>query len=159
MSHSRIFKIQDDLTAPYEEISEDDYQENGFIDGFHDYVAKLSKEETEEAYNWLNSSSSHVWHVNKKSGGYYVSLITSEVELYLEKQWALFRNEYFKPLEERDSWLAKSYLGDISGFYFERPGWGYDTEFETLETIYKYCINSNIVRITFRLEGALDYHS
>lgn len=158
MSHSRIFKIQSDMKEPYEEISEDDYYENGFIDGQHDYVESLSQGDIKDAYEWLNTSCAHVWHVNEKDGTFYVTVYTHEIEEYLEKQWDWFRNEYYKPLKERDSYAAKCFLGDPTGFYFEKPGWGTNTEFETLEIIYKKLIRTNSSEITFRLEGALDYH-
>lgn len=158
MSHSRIFKIQSDMKEPYKEISEDDYLENGFIDGHHDYVKSLGLKDTKDAYEWLNTSSSHVWHVDEKNGTFYVTVYTHEIEEYLEKQWGMFRNEYYKPLKDRSSYEAKNHLGDTSGFYFEMPGWAYDTEFETLEVIYRELIRTNSSEITFRLEGALDYH-
>ena len=158
MSHSRIFKIQSDMKEPYEEISENDYYENGFIDGQHDYVESLSPENTKDAYEWLNTSHSRVWHVDEKNGKFYVTVRRHEIEAYLEKQWDLFRNEYYEPLKDRSSYAAKCCLGDPSGFYFDRPGWGYSTEFETLEEIYKELIRTNSSEATFRLEGALDYH-
>lgn len=158
MSHSLIFKIQSNMKEPYEEISEDDYYENGFVNGCHDYVKSLSLEGTKDAYKWLDTSCSRVWHVNGKNGRFYVTVYTHEIEEYLEKQWDYFRNEYYKPLKDRSSYEAKCYLGDPTGFYFERPGWGYDTEFEVLEDIYRELLGTNSSEMTFRLEGALDYH-
>ena len=47
--HSRIFKVNTEyLTEEYKKyipIEESDYYDNGFLDGYHDYVAELSKEE------------------------------------------------------------------------------------------------------------------
>ena len=49
--HSRIFKVQSDLSKDFERLREGDYYDNGFLDSVGDYVSEDT--DTKEDYEWL----------------------------------------------------------------------------------------------------------
>lgn len=159
--HSRIFKLQNDLTQDFEAINEIDFEENGFLDGFHDYVADRGEKDWLESYNWLISCFGEVFKdFHKKDEYYYVNVYKDDLEAFLESQKNKIINEVSKPIDEIYWYGVSLYVnGDDSGFYFYHDN-TYYTDVEFAIHLYRwYFKNKNEEVITFRLEGALDYHS
>lgn len=158
--HSRIFKIQTDLTEPYEKIRESVFENNGFIDGYHDYVAYLDEKETLESYKWLveNCCFKKVFRNFRKEGDYYLADINkTDVVAYLDN----VVDEIKKQIENLENYnfyeIQQLAGGDTSGFYFF-VDFSYYTDTEFLSGLYKYYFEKSDT-ITIRFEGALDYHS
>ena len=167
--HSRIFKLQENLTAEFDPIREWDYEDNGFLSSVGDYVSEDT--DWKDDYDWLsNSSKSILWTVNY---GYSIKIEKGEEEVevpvaYLTvniakaKQWLLDRAQEIVDTIKEEPMKAFSYgvelliLGDKFGFYFDIGG----TYFTDVEFI-KYCVDyyKDKEEVTFRLEGTLDYHS
>lgn len=166
--HSRIFKLQENLTAEFNPIREWDYEDNGFLNTIGDYV----DEDTDwvEDYEWLSEGScSSLWAV---SFGDPIKIEKNEEEIeapvaYLTvniakaKQWLLDRAQKLVDRIKEDLMKAFDYevelliLGDKFGFYFDIGG-SYYTDVEFI----KYCVGyyKDKEEVTFRLEGTLDYH-
>ena len=154
--HSRIFKVQPDQAQEFSEIKEEDYYDNGFLDGYHDCVRELDAEETKDAYLWLGSKSNLYKVKEEKDGHFYVEITKESILEQVEATWERLKKEIRKPLNQRSIWSANNSLSDTSGFYFELDGCYY-TEGEFLEELLKYHIKDQDV-LSFRLEGSLDYH-
>lgn len=161
--HSNIFKLQFNLNEDYQEINEYDFYENGFIDGYHDYVRSLNEEETNDAYNWLVSTKrwKNIFKNFRKENDFYIAEIhKSDVKYYLNQIIELAKQAIdeidFKKID--GLYDIKSLIsGDKFGFYFYFEDVYYtDTEF--LETMFKYYFKDKDF-ITVRFEGSLDYHS
>ena len=179
--HSRIFKVNTEyLTEEYKKyipIEESDYYDNGFLDGYHDYVAELSKEEEYDSYDWLKNciqnrlKNSSVEINNGENKMSYLTLNKEDIKQYLITEFDSAQekiNNIVDILKEnkQDKFTISSGVyninlninGDKGGFYFE---WctGYYTETEFFIEMFEYMIRKNIDSVTMRLEGALDYHS
>ena len=157
--HSRIFKIQTDLTEPYEEIRESVFENNGFIDGYHDYVASLNEQETLDSYKWLvdNRHFRQIFKNFRKEGEYYLADISkSDIVAYLDNVVDLIKNR-LENLKNYDFYDIKQLAGgDTSGFYFFID-FSYYTDNEFATGLYEYYFGDKET-ITVRFEGALDYH-
>ena len=167
--HSRIFKLQENLTAEFDPIREWDYEDNGFLGSVGDYVSEDT--DWKDDYDWLsNSSKSILWKVSfgdpikieKGEKEVKVPVAYLTVNIAKAKQWLLDRAQEIVDTIKEEPMKAFSYgvelliLGDKFGFYFDIGG----TYFTDVEFI-KYCVDyyKDKEEVTFRLEGTLDYHS
>ena len=167
--HSRIYKLQENLTAEFEPIREWDYESNGFIDVIGDWVT----DDTDwmDDYEWLSDSSkSELWKVSfgdpikieRDDEEVEVPVGYLTINLAKAKQWLLERAQKVVDLIKEDPMKVFGYgaqeliLGDKFGFYFD-IGDSYYTDVEFI----KYCVEiyRDKEEVTFRLEGTLDYHS
>ena len=170
MSHSRIFKVQSDLSKDFERLREEDYYDNGFLDSVGDYVSENT--DTKEDYEWLASCTmSEVYTVRfegtvELDEGYgdgtismplaYLDIDVDKTKQYIDERLA----DYAEKVAE-DPYFALSYegetmiKGDFGGFYIEEDGWGYTTLFRFLIHVVKLHKTGTV---TYRLEGSLDYH-
>ena len=164
MSHSRIFKLQEQYKKEeYKRIQEYEFYDNGFLDGYHDYVTDDT--DLMEDYQWLAEGSHGELYTVRTDG----STIGDDKDplAYLEvdaTQASEFVNQRLKEYAEKvaadpkfaTSWRGEEMIhGDTGGFYFEVDGWGYMTEFEFLEHVADHYKEGTV---TYRLEGTLDYH-
>ena len=168
--HSRIFKVQSDLSKEFERLREYDYYDNGFLNSVGDYVSEDTN--TKEDYEWLASCTmSEVYTVRfegeiKLDENYgddpvsmplaYLDIDVDKAKQYIEERLS----DYAEKVSE-DPYFALSYegetmiKGDFGGFYIEEDGWGYETLFQFLIRVVK-THEEGIA--TYRLEGSLDYH-
>lgn len=167
MSHSRIFKIQYDLTEEFEQIKEYDFYDNGFIDGYHDGVDGDTDEFDD--YQWLTTSMGEIFqNLRKDSDGHYLV----DVEKESCRKWLYDRFERMEAhiakaeseLTTPDARLSMSWYslrelidGDREGFYFYMDNCYY-TDMEIVRELYEFCFGKGETKITLRLEGTLDYH-
>ena len=167
--HSRIFKLQENLTAEFDPIREWDYEDNGFLSSVGDYVSEDT--DWRDDYDWLsNSSKKDLWKVSfdgsikieKGEEEVKVPVAYLAVDIAKAKQWLLDRAQKIADTIKKEPMKAFSYevelliLGDKFGFYFDIGGVYYtDVEF------IRYCVDhyGNKEEVNFRLEGTLDYHS
>lgn len=168
--HSRIFKVQSDLSKDFERLREEDYYDNGFLDSVGDYVNEDT--DVKEDYEWLaKGTMSELYTVRfageiKLEANYlddptsmplaYLDIDVNKTKQYIDKRLADYAERVAK-----DPHFALSYTGeemvngDFGGFYIEEDGWGYETLFRFLVRV----VNLHKEGIaTYRLEGSLDYH-
>lgn len=170
MSHSRIFKVQSDLSKEFHRLREYDYYDNGFLNSVGDYVSEDTN--TKEDYEWLASCTmSELFTVSfegvvDSESDYeddsdsiplaYLDIDVDKTKQYIEKRLTNYAEKVAK-----DPYFALSYegetmiKGDFGGFYIEEDGWGYETLFQFLIRVVK-THEEGIA--TYRLEGSLDYH-
>ena len=168
MSHSRIFKLNCNLESEYKRISQYDFEDNWFIDGYHDYVDGDTDEYDD--YQWLIKSMSTIFKNFRKDGEDYLvdvnladakkylldRLNSAEEKLAAYKEWVKNSDDKNRRCVSRFS-LLDDLRGDQGGFYFYLDDTYYtDVEF-VIEMVEYYLRDKEI--ITFRLEGTLDYHS
>lgn len=168
--HSRIFKVQSDLSKDFQRLREYDYYDNGFLNSVGDYVSEDT--DTKEDYEWLASGTmSELFTVRfegvvDSESDYeddsdsmplaYLDIDVDETKQYIEKRLTNYAEKVAK-----DPYFALSYegetmiKGDFGGFYIEEDGWGYETLFQFLIRVVK-THEEGIA--TYRLEGSLDYH-
>lgn len=168
--HSRIFKVQSDLSKDFERLREGDYYDNGFLDSVGDYVNEDT--DVKEDYEWLAKGTMSELYTVRFEGEVeleqiyeddpvsmplaYLDIDVDKTKQYVDKRLAEYAEKVAK-----DPHFALSYEGeemvngDFGGFYIEQDGWGYETLFRFLVRVtelYKEGI------ATYRLEGSLDYH-
>lgn len=170
MSHSRIFKVQSNLSEDFERLREYDYYDNGFLNSVGDYVSEDT--DTKEDYEWLASGTMSELFTVRFEGEIelkqpyeddtvsmplaYLDIDVDKAKQYVDKRLA----DYAEKVSE-DPYFALSYegetmiKGDFGGFYIEEDGWEYETLFRFLVRVIKL-YKEGIV--TYRLEGSLDYH-
>lgn len=168
--HSRIFKVQSDLSRDFERLREEDYYDNGFLNSVGDYVSEDT--DTKEDYEWLASCTmSELFTVRfegvvDSESDYeddsdsmplaYLDIDVDKTKQYIDERLA----DYADRVAE-DPYFALSYegeimiKGDFGGFYIEEDGWGYETLFQFLVRVVK---SHKEGIATYRLEGSLDYH-
>ena len=168
--HSRIFKVQSDLSKEFERLREEDYYDNGFLNSVGDYVSEDT--DTKEDYEWLASGTMSELFTVRFEGVVvsetdsegdsdsmplaYLDIDVDKTKQYIEKRLVDYAEKVFK-----DPYFALSYegetmiKGDFGGFYIEEDGWGYETLFQFLVRVVK-THKEGIA--TYRLEGSLDYH-
>ena len=168
--HSRIFKVQSDLSRDFERLREEDYYDNGFLNSVGDYVSEDT--DTKEDYEWLASGTmSELFTVRfegvvDSESDYedesnsmplaYLDIDVDKTKQYIEKRLTNYAEKVAK-----DPYFALSYegetmiKGDFGGFYIEEDGWGYETLFQFLIRVVK--LHKEGIA-TYRLEGSLDYH-
>lgn len=169
MSHSCIFKVNPEyLTTEYEEICEDEYCDNGFIDGYHDYVSSQDEEENKDNYNWLLNASSKVFeNLRLDNDGHYLIDVNKNKALEYIKAKVESGISHAKnivtivdgkiKIDGTERWRTeRAFSGDVSAFYFEINGCYYTELHFLFELIEYYTKDSD--KITLRLEGTLDYH-
>ena len=167
--HSRIYKIQPDFAKPFEKIEEDTFYDNGFLDGYHDYVSDDT--DWAEDYQWLSGSSfgdafvvgidgemeNPLGESPEKVPVYYLEVDLEEAfKLLKEKQEELIRQVSGDTIDAFSYNARKLIVGDTSGFYFYCEG-EYMTDVDFL--LYLITAHGKSGTAKFRLEGSLDYHS
>lgn len=168
--HSRIFKVQSDLSKDFERLREGDYYDNGFLDSVGDYVNEDT--DVKEDYEWLAKGTMSELYTVRFEGEVeleqiyeddpvsmplaYLDIDVDKTKQYVDKRLAEYAEKVAK-----DPHFALSYEGeemvngDFGGFYIEQDGWGYETLFRFLVRVTKL-YKEGIA--TYRLEGSLDYH-
>lgn len=168
--HSRIFKVQSDLSKNFERLREEDYYDNGFLSSVGDYVSEDTN--VKEDYEWLASCTMSELFTVRFEGVVdsesdseddsdpmplaYLDIDVDKTKQYIEKRLTNYAEKVAK-----DPYFALSYegetmiKGDFGGFYIEEDGWGYETLFRFLVRVIK--LHKEGV-VTYRLEGSLDYH-
>lgn len=168
--HSRIFKVQSDLSKDFERLREEDYYDNGFLNSVGDYVSEDT--DTKEDYEWLASGTiSELFTVSfegvvDSESDYedesdsmplaYLDIDVDKTKQYIEKRLTNYaekvaKDPYFALSHEGETMIK----GDFGGFYIEEDGWGYETLFQFLIRVVK--LHKEGIA-TYRLEGSLDYH-
>lgn len=164
MSHSRIFKVQSDLSKNFERLREEDYYDNGFLSSVGDYVSEDTN--VKEDYEWLASCTmSEPFTVRFEgvvdSESDSIPLAYLDIDVDKAKQYVDKRLSDYAEKVSEDPYFALSYEGetmingDFGGFYIEEDGWGYETLFKFLVRVIK--LHKEGI-VTYRLEGSLDYH-
>lgn len=168
--HSRIFKVQSDLSRDFERLREEDYYDNGFLNSVGDYVSEDT--DTKEDYEWLASCTMSELFTVRFEGvvdsesdyeGDSVSMPLAYLDIDVDKtkQYIDERLADYADRVAEDPYFALSYegetmiKGDFGGFYIEEDGWGYETLFQFLVRVVK---SHKEGIATYRLEGSLDYH-
>lgn len=168
--HSRIFKVQSDLSEDFERLREEDYYDNGFLNSVGDYVSEDT--DTKEDYEWLASGTmSGVYTVRfegeiEVDSDYgddpismplaYLDIDVNKARQYVEKRLAEYAEKVAKNPRYALSYEGETMVnGDSGGFYIEEDGWGYETMFRFLVRVV-YSHKEGVA--TYRLEGSLDYH-
>ena len=168
--HSRIFKVQSDLSKDFERLREEDYYDNGFLNSVGDYVSEDT--DSKEDYEWLASCTmSELFTVRfegvvNSESDYeddsdsmplaYLDIDVDKTKQYIEERLTDYAEKVAK-----DPYFALSYegeimiKGDFGGFYIEEDGWRYETLFRFLVRVVKLHKTGTV---TYRLEGSLDYH-
>ena len=168
--HSRIFKVQSDLSKNFERLREEDYYDNGFLNSVGDYVSEDTN--IKDDYHWLaNSTMSELFTVRfegvvDSESDYgddscsmplaYLDIDVDKTKQYIEKRLTDYaekvaKDPYFALSSEGETMIK----GDFGGFYIEEDGWGYETLFRFLVRVVK---SHKEGIATYRLEGSLDYH-
>ena len=168
--HSRIFKVQSDLSKDFERLREEDYYDNGFLNSVGDYVNEDT--DTKEDYEWLaDGTMSGVYTVRfegeiEVDSDYgddpismplaYLDIDVDKARQYVDKRLAKYAEKVAKDPRYALSYEGETMVnGDFGGFYIEEDGWGYETLFRFLVRV----VDSHKEGIaTYRLEGSLDYH-
>ena len=168
--HSRIFKVQSDLSQDFERLREEDYYDNGFLNSVGDYVNEDT--DTKEDYEWLaDGTMSEVYTVRfegqiEVDSDYgddpismplaYLDIDVDKARQYVDKRLAKYAEKVAKDPRYALSYEGETMVnGDFGGFYIEEDGWGYETLFRFLVRV----VDSHKEGIaTYRLEGSLDYH-
>lgn len=168
--HSRIFKVQSDLTKEVQRLREEDYYDNGFLDSVGDYVT----EDTDiiDDYEWLAKSTMSDLYTVRFEGTIdlepnyegditsmplaYLDIDVDKAKQYVDKVLAEYAEKVAKDPHFALSYEGKEMVdGDFGGFYIEEDEWGYETLFRFLVRV----VNLHKEGIaTYRLEGSLDYH-
>lgn len=168
--HSRIFKVQSDLSKDFERLREEDYYDNGFLNSVGDYVNEDT--DTSEDYEWLAKGTMSELYTVRFEGTVKVEKVYSldpdsmplaylDIDVNKAKQYVEKRLTEYAEKVSKDPHFALSYEGeemvngDSGGFYIEEDGWGYETLFRFLVRVTKL-YKEGIA--TYRLEGSLDYH-
>lgn len=168
--HSRIFKVQSDLSKDFERLREEDYYDNGFLNSVGDYVSEDTN--TKEDYEWLASGTmSELFTVrfegvadsesDSEGDSDSMPLAYLDIDIDKTKQYIEKRLTNYAEKVAKDPYFALSYegetmiKGDFGGFYIEEDGWGYETLFRFLIRVVK--LHKEGIA-TYRLEGSLDYH-
>lgn len=168
--HSRIFKVQSDLSKDFERLREEEYYDNGFLNSVGDYVNEDT--DTKEDYEWLaDGTMSGVYTVRfegeiEVDSDYgddpismplaYLDIDVDKARQYVDKRLAKYAEKVAKDPRYALSYEGETMVnGDFGGFYIEEDGWGYETLFRFLVRV----VDSHKEGIaTYRLEGSLDYH-
>ena len=168
MSHSTIFKVTlPNNDTEFELITAKELEDRGFIDGYHDWVSQMTYEEMKKEYNDLNGNMG-IFKVEKGVEFYWLTLKFEDLKFaYLTnlKYARDLLNKHIQEVEEEKEGFADCYQinqalnGDKGGYYFYYNGLYY-TKFEFIEMLVtekQYFFKESDL-ISFRLEGALDYH-
>ena len=168
--HSRIFKVQSDLSKEFQRLREYDYYDNGFLNSVGDYVSEDT--DTKEDYEWLASGTMSepftvrfegVVDSESDSEGdsdsmplAYLDIDIDKAKKYIEKRLSDYAEKVAKDPYFALSCEGRTMVnGDLGGFYIEEDGWGYETLFRFLVRVIK--LHKEGI-VTYRLEGSLDYH-
>ena len=168
--HSRIFKVQSDLSKDFQRLREEDYYDNGFLNSVGDYVSEDT--DTKEDYEWLASGTmSELFTVRfegvvDSESDYgdesvsiplaYLDIDVDKTKQYIEKRLIDYAEKVAKAPYFALSYEGETMIkGDFGGFYIEEDGWGYETLFQFLVNVVK--LRKEGIA-TYRLEGSLDYH-
>ena len=168
MSHSTIFKVTlPDNTKDFELLTESDLEHSGFIDGYHEWVSKLDNERIEKEYNCLNGNMG-IFKVEKGVEFYWLTLKFEDLKYAYLTNLKYARDlltKHIQEIEEEKEGFADCYRinqalnGAKDDYYFFYNG-SYYTKFEFIEMLVTgkpYFFKENDL-ISFRLEGAIDYH-
>lgn len=165
MSHSYIFKIKtllkEDEKFEYEPISSRDYKENGFIDGFHDYVKDLDYNETNEAYVEMLTIYPFIFQSDGLVDGVETGHISKEsleewLDIYKEKIEEITYNTFKQ--DKIDTYDLESYINPQWGYFVEDRFATYRSMPQFLINCYNIMIINKIDTLYYVYEGALDYH-
>lgn len=165
MSHSYIFKIKtllkEDEKFEYEPISSRDYEENGFIDGFHDYVKNLDNSEIGEAYENMLDCYPSIFQSDGLVDGVETGHISKEsleewLENYKERIEEITYNTFKQ--DRIDTYDLESCINPQWGFFVEDRFATYRSMPQFLINCYNIMIINKIDTLYYVYEGALDYH-
>ena len=168
--HSRIFKVQSDLSKDFERLREADYYDNGFLDSVRDYVNEDT--DVKEDYEWLAEGTMSELYTVRFEGEVeleqiygddpvsmplaYLDIDVDKARQYVDKRLAKYAEKVAKDPRYALSYEGETMVnGDFGGFYIEEDGWGYETLFRFLVRVVD--LHKEGIA-TYRLEGSLDYH-
>ena len=165
--HSRVFRARESYVGEkIRMISEEEYYDNGFIDGYHDGIEETDEKVREEDYRWLNDITNNYGGssiIKDADGNWYWTVSIDALRAIVEEGYRKIERELYKPMEERNPYYIESAIADKSGFYFDDGDGYYENQFDFANRWWKLSVSPGsrsygIKTVTFRLEGTLDYH-
>ncbi len=153
MSHSSILKFRVKGT-PSQHIDYREYLYNGFLDGFHDSVSPIDKEQEQRDFEWFSCSP-------------YVDRINDNTIKITFNQMAKFVKDLTEAIQQEakrlnDSGLTCiSILGDYincqDGYYVDFDD-GYYPLNQFFVKMFEYLRDDDMQEIELEYDGSLDYH-
>ena len=164
MSHSNIIKIKTLLhendSFTFEPINVNVYEENGFLDGYHDYVDTVSEEEELDAYAWLEENS--VFVNDGIVDGIYRGLVhKSDVENWIADYKARIEQALVNAFIDKNdisTYKLESVINPSNRIYVEDSCGQYCSLPQFILSLYNIMTYHKVDTLYCVYEGVLDYH-